>query len=376
MLFCMLPILSRGGPVDPLLILLAALLIDALIGDPPILWRRFPHPVMLIGRLFAFLDNKLNRDNRSGRDRRLRGALVTLAAATMAVGLGGGVTLLRLRWQWGWLVEGVLTHGRAGRPHSAAGEYAMTEAILITGASSGLGAALALRYAAPGVLLFLGGRNESRLDAVARDCRTKGAEVEIALIDVTERAAMESWIRAADQRCPLTLLIANAGISGGTGKGVGESAEQTRAIFAANLDGVFNSVLPVIPLMQSRRRGQIALMSSLAGFRGGSSAPAYCGSKAAVRVWGEGLRGWLARDGIGVSVICPGFVETAMTAPNRFPMPFLLKADRAAEIMKSGIDANRGRITFPWQLAAIVWLLAALPQRWTDPLFARAPGKV
>ena len=109
MLISMLPLFSRGGPVDPLLILLGALLLDALIGDPPLLWRRLPHPVTLIGRAIFLLDRKLNRDNRSPADRRLRGALTALGLASAALLLGSAVTELRLRWSYGWLVEGLLT---------------------------------------------------------------------------------------------------------------------------------------------------------------------------------------------------------------------------------------------------------------------------
>jgi short-subunit dehydrogenase len=182
-------------------------------------------------------------------------------------------------------------------------------------------------------------------------------------------------VLGSDDKSPLSLVIANAGISAGTGNRLGETAEQTRAIFAANLDGLLNTVLPIIPRMQARKSGQIALMASLAGFFGAPGAPAYCASKAAVRVWGEGLRGWLGGFGIGVSVICPGFVETAMTARNRFPMPFLMKAPEAARIMRAGIDRNRARITFPWPLAALVWLLALLPPGWLAKLMGRAPKK-
>jgi short-subunit dehydrogenase len=251
----------------------------------------------------------------------------------------------------------------------------MSASILITGASSGLGAALAEVYAAPGVTLFLGGRNRERLEAVAAVCRGRGSEVRTALVDVTDRAAAEAWALASETERPLTLVIANAGISGGTGNKLGETAEQTRSIFSANLDGVLNTVLPIIPAMQARKSGQIALMASLAGFRGMPGAPAYCASKAAVRVWGEGMRGYLARDGVGVTVICPGFVETAMTAGNRFPMPFLMGAAQAAAIMKRGLDANKARIAYPWQTAALTWLLAALPPAWTDGMVAKAPGK-
>ncbi|HLN26026.1 MAG TPA: SDR family NAD(P)-dependent oxidoreductase, partial [Patescibacteria group bacterium] len=105
------------------------------------------------------------------------------------------------------------------------------------------------------------------------------------------------------------------------------------------------------------------------------SAPAYSASKAAVRVWGEGLRGWLAPSGVGVTVICPGFVKSRITARNRFPMPFLMEAAAAARIMRRGIDANKARIAYPWIVAAAMIALAALPPGWTDRLLRRLPGK-
>lgn len=251
----------------------------------------------------------------------------------------------------------------------------MSASILITGASSGLGAALAEIYAAPGVTLFLGGRNQERLDSVAAVCRARGAEVRTDAVDVTDRDASEAWVLACDSQRPLTLLIANAGISGGVGDGASDISEPTRMIFSANLYGVLNTVLPLVARMQARKSGQIALMSSLAAFRGMPGAPAYCGSKAAVRVWGEGLRGYMSRHGVGVTVICPGFVETGMTANNRFTMPFMMGPAQAAAIMKKGIDANKARIAYPWPMSVLTWLLAVLPPAWTDWLLVRSPGK-
>jgi short-subunit dehydrogenase len=247
--------------------------------------------------------------------------------------------------------------------------------ILITGASSGIGEALALAYAAPERRLAISGRDKGRLAAVADACRAKGAEVAAALLDVADQDGMAAWIAAEDAAAPLDLVIANAGISAGTGGRDGEGAAQARAIFAVNLDGVVNTVQPAIPLMAARRRGQIAIMSSLASFRGIPGAPAYCASKAAARIYGEALRAYLARKGVGVSVICPGFVRSRMTAGNRFPMPFLMDAGRAAEIVKRGLARNRARIAFPWRLYAIIRLLAALPPGVTDRVFARLPAK-
>jgi short-subunit dehydrogenase len=246
--------------------------------------------------------------------------------------------------------------------------------LLITGASSGIGEALAMAYAASGVSLALTGRDATRLESVAAACRQRGAVVRAAAVDVTNADALARWIDDVDAAAPIDLVIANAGIGAGTGGGF-ETAAQTRAVFAVNLDGVVNTVLPLIPRFVARGRGQIALMSSLAAFRGFPGAPTYCASKAAIRTWGEGLRGDLHRHGVEVSVICPGFVISRMTARNEFRMPFLMPADRAAVIIKRGLARNRGRIAFPFLMYFAAWLTGALPPLLTDPLFRMLPKK-
>ncbi len=242
--------------------------------------------------------------------------------------------------------------------------------ILITGASSGIGEALALAYASPGIHLSLSGRDAARLEAVVNACRSKGANANGAIVDAADETATAHWIQACDAQAQLDLVIANAGISGGMG-----SREQTRRILRTNVDGVVNTVLPAIDMMRPRKRGQIAIVSSLAGFRGLGGAPAYGASKAAVRVWGEGLRSVLARDGIGVSVICPGFVVSRMTDVNKFHMPFLMSAEKSAWIIQRGLAANRGRISFPRPMAFLVWLLSILPNRLADALTRGLPDK-
>jgi short-subunit dehydrogenase len=259
-------------------------------------------------------------------------------------------------------------------PHVTQKGFDRPKRILITGASGGIGAALATAYAAAGTGLLLGGRDRSRLSAIETSCRAKGAEVEIAAIDVVDGAAMRSWIEAADARGPLDLVIANAGISAGTGTH-GESEAQTRAIFATNIDGVLNTVWPALRRLEQRGHGQIALMSSLAAFRGFPGAPAYCASKAAIRVWGEALRGEYGAKGIAVSVICPGYIESPMTAVNDFPMPMLMSAERAARIVKRGLARNRARIAFPFPMYFAAWLLGILSPGLTDPLLTRLPKK-
>lgn len=246
--------------------------------------------------------------------------------------------------------------------------------IAITGGSSGIGAALARHYAASGVTLHLHGRNPERLEHVAAVCREKGAAVHLYSGDVTDREATARWITDADKQTPLDLVIANAGISAGTGK-QGESDAQACAIFDTNITGVVNTVHPILPMMVSRKRGQIGLMSSLAGIRGLPSAPAYSASKAWVRVYGEGLRGWLRPHGIEISVICPGYVKTPMTDANDFPMPMIIPADRAAAIIADGLEKNKARIAFPRLLYWPLWLVSCLPAAWTDDFFGRLPGK-
>ncbi len=260
--------------------------------------------------------------------------------------------------------------------------------ILITGASSGIGGALALAYAAPGVVLALGGRNQSRLEALATACRERGATVACGQIDVTDADAMAAWIAQADARARLNLVIANAGVSGGSfsaGGGAAGGTDKTRQIFAVNVGGVINTVLPAIELMRARERpaggakraihGQIAIMSSLAGYRGLPGAAAYAASKAAVKVLGEGLRGALGHDGIEVSVICPGFIKTPMTDTNPFAMPFIIGPERAAAIIKRGLDKGKARIAFPFPMTFLTWLAAALPPGVVDPWLRRLPEK-
>jgi short-subunit dehydrogenase len=244
------------------------------------------------------------------------------------------------------------------------------QSILITGASSGLGAALALRYARPGVSLALTGRDPARLAAVSAEAECLGAIVERATIDVTDRSILRSWIEKIDDRIPLDLVIANAGISGGT-SGETESEDQARRIVDVNVLGVLNTIYPMIPRMRARRRGSIALMSSLAAFRGLPGAPAYGASKAAVKVLGEALRGALINDGVSVSVICPGFVTTPMTARNRFKMPYLMDAPRAADIIARGLERNSPRIGFPLAMLALVWAVSSLSPRLTDRWLSR-----
>ena len=247
--------------------------------------------------------------------------------------------------------------------------------IILTGASSGIGEALALKYAQQGHVLWLNGRNAERLKDVAARCRELGAEVHADTVDVTELDNMQQWITAAAEPRGIDLVVANAGISGGA-SGIGDEDEtQVRDIFAVNLAGVLNTLLPALPIMQRQGHGHLALMSSIAGFRGLPTSPAYSASKAAVLAYGDGLRGELQHTGIDVSVICPGFVKSRITDANDFPMPFFMPTDKAANIIRRGLDKRRRRIAFPWQMRFAMWFIAAAPVIITDRFLANPKWK-
>jgi NADP-dependent 3-hydroxy acid dehydrogenase YdfG len=237
--------------------------------------------------------------------------------------------------------------------------------ILITGAAGGIGTALAKAYAAPGIHLFLGDIEADRLESLASQCRSLGAQTWSTAVDVTNREAMATWITQSHQVRPLDLVIALAGISCGTFSRE-ETPEETRAVFDVNLDGMLNTVEPAISLFRQRGRGQIAVTSSLAGIRGFPVAPSYCATKAAIRVYGEGLRSRLHRENISVAVINPAFVKSPMTDANPYPMPFLVSADRAARIIKNKLAKGKARICFPWPFAVGGFLFSLVPPSWID----------
>lgn len=250
------------------------------------------------------------------------------------------------------------------------------KSILITGASSGIGRALALHYAGSGVFLALSGRNQERLNEAAHACRAQGASVETALVSVTDQSKMKEWIESVDQKNPLDLIIANAGISGGTG-GVmeGEPINQVRQIFDVNLMGVINTIAPALPRFTKRGSGQIAIISSLAGYRGFPGAPSYSASKGAVRIYGEALRGAVRKTGVKINVVMPGFVESRMTAANDFKMPFFMSAEKAASIIAKGLSVNKGRIAFPLPTQFSAWFLSVLPDGIAQKLLGELPAK-
>lgn len=244
--------------------------------------------------------------------------------------------------------------------------------ILITGASSGIGRALALAYAAPGVTLTLIGRDETRLESVAAAVRDKGAEASIGQLDVRDQEAMGDWIRARDAERPYDLVIANAGIT--TGLAPGEAAEDpgaVRAILGTNLFGVLNTVEPLIEPMCGRGRGHLAFVGSIAGLRGLPYAPAYSAAKAAVHAYTESLRGRLEPRGLHISLIVAGFVKTPLNDSIDGMKPFEIPDFEAARLIKRGLDRKKAVIVFPWSLYLAARLARTLPVRLIDQIMSR-----
>lgn len=235
----------------------------------------------------------------------------------------------------------------------------MAETVLITGATSAIGGALAREYAVPGVTLHLHGRNAERLKDVAAACQAQGAQVVTTLLDVRDFTALRAWLTGLG---PLGLVVINAGMNTHIGpNGEPEPWNEVEALLDVNLKAAMVAAQAVLPAMRARGSGQIALVSSLAGYFGLPATPAYCATKAGLKAYGEALRGWLGPEGIRVNVVMPGYVKSAMCEDMPGPKPFLWSPERAARAIKRGLARDRARISFPFPLNWGTWWLAVLP---------------
>jgi short-subunit dehydrogenase len=246
--------------------------------------------------------------------------------------------------------------------------------VFITGASSGIGAALARDYARHGATLGLFARRGDALAALAAELAPTTCAVYVG--DVRDADALRDAAADFLRRFGAPdIVIANAGISVGTLTGHAEDNARFHAVLDTNVLGLVHTFQPFLPAMLAARRGKLAGIASVAGFRGLPGAGAYSASKAAAISYLESLRVELKGTGISVITICPGYIATPMTAENPYPMPFLLPADRAARLISRAIERRRRFYVLPWQMAWLGRLFRILPRSLYDSLFARAQRK-
>jgi len=237
--------------------------------------------------------------------------------------------------------------------------------VVITGASSGIGEALARHYAAQGATLGLISRR-----------KTKISSGESYPVDVTDEAALARVATDFIERFGVPdLVIANAGISSGTSGLDGGDIAKLRKVLEVNVAGLAATLAAFAPAMREAGRGTLVGIASVAGFRGLAGNGAYCASKSAAITWMESLRTELHGSGVSVVCICPGYIDTPMTRVNRFRMPFLISADDAARRVARAIDAKRRLAVIPWQMAIVSVLLRVMPGWLFDRLASRAPRK-
>lgn len=245
--------------------------------------------------------------------------------------------------------------------------------VVITGASGGLGAALAQRYAASGAALGLVARRTGELErfaaACAGDCAGYAA-------DVRDSAAIRKAAAQFTARHGVAdIVIANAGVSIGTLTEAPEDEQSFRDVFDINVIGMMNSFQPWIAPMRERGSGVLVGIASVAGYRGLPGSGAYSASKAAAISYLESLRVELRGTGISVITICPGYIVTAMTAKNPYRMPFIMTADAAAGKIVSIIERKQTYAVIPWQMAIVARLMHVLPRWLYDPLAAKSGRK-
>lgn len=245
--------------------------------------------------------------------------------------------------------------------------------VFITGASSGIGEALASHYAAQGAIIGLAARRAGTLQALSAGLACTTACYPLDVTDAAAlRAAGEDFI--ARFGAP-DIVIANAGVSSGTLTECAEDLAAIRRVMDVNLFGMAATFSPFVHAMRQAGRGRLVGVASVAGIRGLPGAEAYSASKAAAIAYLESLRLEMRGSGVKVVTICPGYIATPMTTINPYPMPFLLAAPEAARRFARAIERGTSYAVIPWQMGVVAKLLRLLPNALYDRLFARAPRK-
>jgi short-subunit dehydrogenase len=251
----------------------------------------------------------------------------------------------------------------------------MAQHILITGASSGIGSALAEEMASRGMSVGLVARREPELQALCEKIKSAGGQAAWATGDVAD---LESILQAVNQLeaklGPVEILVANAGISG---RSLTENPDlqRIRQVMEVNYFGAIHSAKAVLPGMLQRKRGHLVVVSSVAGFRGLPKSAAYSSSKAAITNYWESQRLELAKHGIACTSINPGYIRTPLTDKNKHPMPFLISAETAATTMADGIMSRRKVLTFPWRMRFVMGWIRLLPVWLYDRIMTKSGDK-
>lgn len=237
---------------------------------------------------------------------------------------------------------------------------------MITGASSGIGRGVALEIASRGGHLGLLARREDLLNEIVDEARARNVKAVAATADVRDaKAVREAADRFRAELGPIDILIANAGI-GTTDHAVRLTPEHAAKVIGINTLGAVNSVAAVLPEMVQRKQGRLVAISSLAAYRGLAKSAAYCASKAAVSAYFESLRIDLRHTGVGVTIIYPGFIKTALTSGRAAKMPYLMELDDGVKKIVSAIEKEKKTYAFPWQLATIVRATSLMPAAMYD----------
>lgn len=234
--------------------------------------------------------------------------------------------------------------------------------ILVTGASSGIGAALAKAYASPATNLVLWGRDGGRLEQTARECRNLGSAVQTLQLDLRNIAAIAGHIQKFDSVSPIDIAILNAGLGGAASADhVVEGAERSFDVATVNFTAAVVGANAVAACMAGRGRGHVVLMASVADTVPLPMAPTYAGSKAGLKMFAESLGIRLEHHGVKVTVVSPGFVDTAMSRQVHAPKPFMISAEAAAAIIKRRLDQCKTRIVLPWPYKVLIAIFRWLP---------------
>ena len=237
----------------------------------------------------------------------------------------------------------------------------VNQVAVITGASSGIGWELAKCLAREGCKVGLVARRADKLASLTAEIASSGGTAIYATADVGDRSQVVSAIREiAIKLGDVELLIANAGVGMPTLLDQ-SNIEDIERMFRVNMLGVVYALEAVLPGMIERKRGHVAAISSMAAYKGLPGESAYSASKAAVNTYMEGLRIQLREHGVSVTTICPGFVQTPMTQANKFKMPFLLQADKAACKIVRALERKKKVYNFPWQMSLLMKVTAWLP---------------